>query len=100
MITLNPDSVGALAMPADQASKEVRDIADEANGEKFEPKNKKRGRSSAQRRFLRKQLNVVDAKREALKAKLEKEKLQRQREREGQPEKPWTPFDRFQRSQN
>ena len=45
--------------------------------EKFEPKFKKRGRSSSKRRYLRRQLNVIDERREAVKARLEKEKKER-----------------------
>lgn len=103
MISLNPDFIGTVASSANQVNKEVRDMEAEANGEakpedKFEPKHRARGRSSAQRKFLRKQQNVIDAKREALKAKLEKDKERRQREREGKPEEPWSPFDRFKRN--
>ncbi|KAI9033326.1 WD40-repeat-containing domain protein, partial [Hyaloraphidium curvatum] len=99
MITLNPDFIGTVASSSTEAVKEIKEVEDEANGTPKSPelKFKKRGRSSAQRRYLRKQQNVVDAKREALKEKLEREKEQRKREREQQGEVPWSPLDRFKR---
>lgn len=42
---------------------------------------KKRGKSSSQRRYLRKQGNVLDEKREELKEKLKKEKNEKMVER-------------------
>ena len=40
----------------------------------LELKNRKRGRSTAMRRYLRKQINVVDERREKIKQRLAKEK--------------------------
>jgi hypothetical protein len=45
-------------------------------------KHKKRGKSSSMKRMLRKNTNIIDARREALKARLEKEAAQAKAKRE------------------
>ncbi|KAI8910207.1 WD40-repeat-containing domain protein, partial [Gorgonomyces haynaldii] len=95
MIALDPSFVGRV----DRAPKEV--IAEEqrkeweANhpNEKFVPRNRARGKSTAQRRYLRKQQNVIDQKREEL-----KEKMERDQKSEENKSKPKEALDRFSRS--
>lgn len=69
-------------------------------GEGFTPKFKKRGRSSSQRRYLRKQANVIDARREAVRARLEREKNERARAREeaAHGPRPVNVLDRFKQT--
>jgi U3 small nucleolar RNA-associated protein 7 len=62
--------------------------------EKFVPRKRARGKSSSQRRYLRKQGNVVDEKRMAMKAKLEAIKSEKEQKRSG-IEVPKTALDRF-----
>lgn len=104
MITLDPSFVGKM----DRAPTEV--IADEAKkaweanhpGQKFVPQNRARGKSSSQRRYLRKQGNVVDEKRIELKERLDEAQRKRQdikKKEEGTyTEKPKTALDRFSRT--
>lgn len=65
-ISMDPNAIGRVAktnkeeqLSRAQASAE----ANNADGEPFVPRNRKRGRSSAKRRFLRKQQNVMDTQR-------------------------------------
>ena len=55
-----------------------RKAAEEDNKEAFVPRHRKRGRSSTQRRYLRKQTNVIEERREAIKERLAKEKAAKQ----------------------
>lgn len=68
-------------------------------GEKFVPQKRARGKSSSQRRYLRKQANVVDEKRIELKDKLDKAQKERDEVRKkanGEwEEKPRVALDRF-----
>ncbi|KAI8929949.1 WD40-repeat-containing domain protein [Entophlyctis helioformis] len=102
MITLDPTIIGRV----DRSSKEAIDAERKAEweaehpNEKFVPTHRARGKSSSMRRYLRKQSNVVDGKREELRQRLEKEKKEREaavkRARgDGEPEKPRTALDRF-----
>ena len=61
MITLNPDDLGKIQKTSQENNAQVVDEENSANG--FIPKFKKRGKSASQRKFLRKQQNVVDEKR-------------------------------------
>eukprot|EP00055_Hartaetosiga_balthica_P007218 m.24476 g.24476 ORF g.24476 m.24476 type:complete len:567 (+) comp5657_c0_seq1:88-1788(+) len=71
LISLNPGDVlradtGSIAHKLETADfKEAK--------EKFEPRNRKRGKSSAQRRYLRKQKNIIDGTKLELQRKLAKE---------------------------
>ena len=49
------------------------------NPEAFKPKHRARGRSKSQRRYLRKQINVIDEKKKEIREKVEKENLDRKR---------------------
>ncbi|KAI8817029.1 WD40-repeat-containing domain protein [Fimicolochytrium jonesii] len=80
MITLKADFVGSVdRAPAEVIAEEAR-IEWEANhpGQKFVPQHKKRGKSSAMRRYLRKQTNVVDEKRIEIREQLEKQQKERE----------------------
>ena len=101
MITLDPTYLGKI----DRAPTEV--IAEESRkeweanhpGQKFVPSNRAFGKSSSQRRYLRKQINVVDSKRVALAEKLaaqQKERdIARQKALGTLVDKPKTALDRF-----
>ncbi len=68
-------------LQVDRAPKDIKDAErKEREGEEaaFDPRNRKRGRSSSKRRFLRKQFNIVDKKKETIKAQLEKDKKARE----------------------
>jgi U3 small nucleolar RNA-associated protein 7 len=99
MISLNPDFVGSI-MPSSQATSvqthRLEAKANSATG-KVELKHKKRGKSSSMKRYLRKQSNVIDAKREAVRERLEKRKqfLEKQ-QRKAKGELPDT-FDALKR---
>lgn len=74
MITLDPSIIGNLDRAHSDILKEEKRLEWEANNpkEKFVPKHKQKGRSSAHKRFKRKQANVIDSsKREYLKARAE-----------------------------
>jgi U3 small nucleolar RNA-associated protein 7 len=104
MITLNPDFLGKVdRAPAEVIEEEQRKEWEvfficfiQANhpNEKFVPRKRARGKSSSQRRYLRKQGNVVDEKRMAMKAKLEAIKVDREQKRSG-VEVVKTALDRF-----
>ena len=49
-------------------------------------KKKKRGKSSSLRRYLKKNANIIDAKKEAVKRRLEKERKQKEKERKKESE--------------
>ncbi|KAJ3343326.1 Small subunit (SSU) processome component, partial [Kappamyces sp. JEL0680] len=101
MITLDPTFVGKL----DRASADV--INEEAKKEweakhpheKYDPKMKARGKSSSQRRYLRKQTNIVDEKRLELKEQLEKAQKEsteaKKKAAEEREKEPRTALDRF-----
>ncbi|TPX33220.1 hypothetical protein SmJEL517_g03820 [Synchytrium microbalum] len=103
MIAMNPEFVGTL----DRAPREViageRKVEYEANNptEKYIPRPKARGRSSSLRKYLRKQTNVIDSKREAAKTAFEKEereleKIRKRQAGEEHGEEPeYTALDRF-----
>jgi U3 small nucleolar RNA-associated protein 7 len=107
MITLDPTFVGTMdrapqALLAEEAKKEWEVSSNnQANHptEKFKPKKRARGKSSSQRRFLRKQSNVIDEKKIELREKLERVKKEREIERQKargeylEPKK--TALDRF-----
>lgn len=101
MITLDPTFVGKLDKTPAEILKEEARKEWEANHpkEKFVPKKRARGKSSSQRRYLRKQGNVVDEKRIELKEKLEKSQKERQDARDKANgvyvEKSKTALDRF-----
>lgn len=65
MIALNPNFVGTVDRATKEVIAEEQRLEWEANHptEKFVPKQRARGKSSSQRRYLRKQGNVIDAKR-------------------------------------
>jgi U3 small nucleolar RNA-associated protein 7 len=70
MITLDPSIIGNIDRAHTETLKEERTREWEANNpkEKFVPRNRQKGKSSAAKRFKRKQGNVIDAvKREYLK---------------------------------
>ncbi|KAI9340597.1 WD40-repeat-containing domain protein [Obelidium mucronatum] len=103
MITLNPDFIGGVDRSSNEYIQEEKRLAYEANNptEKFVPKKRARGKSSAQSRFIRKQTNVVDPLR--VKAVEERQKQREQREREekrkrnggGDGEEGYSALDRF-----
>lgn len=83
MITLEPEMIGNVDKAHSSVIKEEQRISWEANhpNEKFEPKHKNRGKSSSQRRYLRKQGNVINANRIAFRERLEDEKKQKEKKR-------------------
>ncbi|KAJ3033349.1 Small subunit (SSU) processome component [Rhizophlyctis rosea] len=103
MIALNPSFIGTVDKAPKDVIREEQKVEWEANHpeEKFVPKTRMRGKSSSQRRWVRKQGNVVDAKREEVKAKIEEERRakaeKRKRELSGEEEgeRPRTALDRF-----
>ncbi|KAJ3005046.1 UNVERIFIED_CONTAM: Small subunit (SSU) processome component [Siphonaria sp. JEL0065] len=101
MITLNPDFVGAIDRSKNENVAEERRLAREANNptEKFVPKKKARGKSSAQNRFLRKQTNIVDPARVKAIEDRQKEKEKKEREQKkrknGDGEQSYSAMDRF-----
>ncbi|KAJ3155018.1 Small subunit (SSU) processome component [Geranomyces variabilis] len=102
MITMEADFIGTVDRAPAEVISEERRLEWEANhpNEKFVPKHKARGKSSSQRRYLRKQTNVVDGRRTELREKMEAEKKERERARkralgEVEEERPRTALDRF-----
>lgn len=99
MITLDPSFVGKVDRVHDEVMAEERKLEDRANGKPKPLKKRMRGKSSSQRRYLRKMGNVVDEKRELFKEKLEKIKkdreIQRKKERGEYVVEPKTALDRF-----
>jgi len=65
MIALNPDFVATVDRAPNEVITEERRLMFEAAhpNEKFQPRFKKRGKSSSMRRYLRKQTHVIDANR-------------------------------------
>ena len=63
MISLDSDFIGKLDRAAPELIAEERAVEYEANNpkSKFKPKNKQKGRSSAHKRYLKKQSNVIDS---------------------------------------
>ena len=100
MISLDPDMIGGI-MPTSQAANVQAHRAEaKANSEtgKIQPKHKMRGKSSSLRRYLRKQGNVIDGKREALRANLEKKKQAREmrlRQEKGEVVDTYDALNRF-----
>ncbi len=74
MISLNPSFIGTVDRAPTEVLARERKLEWEANhpGERFVPRPKKRGKSSAQRRYLRKQDNVVDARRAEVLERMER----------------------------
>ncbi|KND01817.1 uncharacterized protein SPPG_03608 [Spizellomyces punctatus DAOM BR117] len=102
MIALNPEFIGAVDRAPAEVIAEERRLEWEANhpNQKFVPQHRARGKSSSMRRYLRKQSNVLDAKKVEMQERLEKERREREKERkrargEGEPEIPRTALDRF-----
>ncbi|KAI9101341.1 WD40-repeat-containing domain protein [Phlyctochytrium arcticum] len=102
MISLDPNMIGTVDRAPSEVISEERKLAWEANnpGQKFQPVHKMRGRSSASRRYLRKQGNVLDSKKVEIQAKLDKDrsdrdKAQKRARGEVEPEIPRTALDRF-----
>eukprot|EP00158_Paraphelidium_tribonemae_P007674 Partr_v1_DN28323_c1_g1_i3_m79219 putative WD repeat domain 46 len=84
MITLNPHDVARVNFRSgipDETVDPVKALA------ASELKKKTRGRNSAAKRLLRKQVNVIDAKKEALRARLEKEAQARKAAETGESDK-------------
>ncbi|KAI8896721.1 WD40-repeat-containing domain protein [Globomyces pollinis-pini] len=98
MITLDPTFIGKIDRVHTEVLKEESQKAWEANNptEKFVPANKKRGKSSAQNRYLRKQMNVIDEKRMAIKEIVDKRAKDHEKRKKGQStEETRTALDRF-----
>ncbi|RKO82837.1 hypothetical protein BDK51DRAFT_34031 [Blyttiomyces helicus] len=101
MIALNPNFIGTVDRAPAEVQAEERRIEWEAlnPNEKFVPRQKARGKSSSVRRYLRRQANVVDSKREEIKKTLEEQAKEREdarkRARGEDPEPPRTALDRF-----
>ncbi|KAJ3320094.1 Small subunit (SSU) processome component [Blyttiomyces sp. JEL0837] len=102
MIALNPNFVGAVERETKEVLREEQRLEFEANNpeEKFEPRKRARGKSSSQRRYLRKQASVVDPNRVKLLERLQKEKEGKEKERkrargEVEEEKGYSALDRF-----
>ena len=78
------------AEEAAQAAAEAADAAVEEAEEKqaqaAEPRKKLKGRRASVKRMLRKRINIIDAKRLALRAKLDQEEARRKAAREGEGE--------------
>ncbi|KAJ1916458.1 putative U3 small nucleolar RNA-associated protein 7 [Mycoemilia scoparia] len=89
MISLNPNSIGqAASTTREERVKAAKERLLENMAEKKENgiqlKKKKRGRNSAAHRFLRKrQKNVIDIKKLAALEKIEKERIEREKKRQG-----------------
>lgn len=103
-ISLNPNFIGSVDRAPEAVKRAEQKLAWEANNNgKFddtEGRKKMRGRSKSMRRYLNKQGNVVDAKREALRQKLEKDAKDREHQKRVKrglepAEKPYNPLDRF-----
>ena len=86
MISLNPNFIGNIDRAPKETLAKERRLEYEANNpqEKFVPKNKKRGKSASLRKYLRKQSNVKDVTREAVKTKLNKAKKELHRKLNGE----------------
>ncbi|KAL2917932.1 putative U3 small nucleolar RNA-associated protein 7 [Polyrhizophydium stewartii] len=101
MITLDPTVIGRVDRSHQQVIADEKRREWEANHptEKFVPVHRARGKSSSLRRYLRKSANVVDARREEMRERLEKQAAERERERKrakGESvDKPRTALDRF-----
>ncbi|KAH6571380.1 hypothetical protein BASA50_002764 [Batrachochytrium salamandrivorans] len=103
MITLDPRVIGKVDRSHQQAIIAEQKLEWEANHpkEKFVPVHRAKGKSSSMRRYLRKNFNVVDAKREELRDRLAQEQKDRLRKKRARQEgddgdvKPRTALDRF-----
>ncbi|KAJ3085483.1 Small subunit (SSU) processome component [Quaeritorhiza haematococci] len=106
MITLDPNVIGSVDRDLKDVINEERALAFEANNpsEKWQPRHKARGKSSALRRYLRKQSNVIDPKKEMLRKKLEmKQKMiaeKRKRARGEETEEQWTALQTFKKKKD
>jgi U3 small nucleolar RNA-associated protein 7 len=78
LISLDPNAVVKVDSRAPAIKEAERKAAEEDNTEAFVPRHRKRGRSSTMRRYLRKQTNVIDGRREAIMERLAKEKAVKQ----------------------
>lgn len=101
MITIDVNFVGNVDRAATEVVEMERKREWEANHpeEKFEPRNKQRGKSSAHKKFRKKQTNVIDANKVSLLKKIKDEGAERElakRKANGEDvEKKWSAFDRF-----
>jgi len=86
-IALNPNFIGNVERSAGEIQSEEKEVV------QGKIRRKQRGRASAHKRFMKKQSNVMDAKREALKEAMDKRKL----EREAKPKAPPSALDRFKK---
>lgn len=84
MICLNPEEIGRVDRFKEQPAVEKKEDDQNGKQEGAPEKRKMRGRSTAMRRYLKKQQNVIDGKKELLKQKLEKERKERDHERRRQ----------------
>ncbi|KAK6097150.1 putative U3 small nucleolar RNA-associated protein 7 [Batrachochytrium dendrobatidis] len=102
MITLDPTIIGRVDKAQQQAIEEERRLEWEANHptEKFVPVHRAKGKSSSMRRYLRKNFNTTDTKREVLRqqlAKDQKDLIKKRREKEEAQDRPKTALDRFEK---
>ncbi|KJE91362.1 U3 snoRNP-associated protein Utp7 [Capsaspora owczarzaki ATCC 30864] len=101
MITLDPWQLGTLRRNdanTQMAAAQAAEQAEQEAGMEYAPRQRSRGRSSTMRRYIRKQKNVMDENKLALKTKLDEERKARIQQQAGPsaqaPSKP-TALDRF-----
>ncbi|KAI8855313.1 NUC141 domain-containing protein [Chytridium lagenaria] len=103
MITLDPSVIGTVDRAAQEIVMAEKKTEFEANNPatKFVPRKRARGKSSAMRRYVRKQANILDPIRAAYIEKMDKEKAERALERKRakgevvDEQKPYSALDRF-----
>ena len=81
MITLDPHDIGRIDRTPDEILQKERQKVMQANknDNAFTPKHRTRGRSKSQRRYVRKQINVIDEKKKEIREKIERENLEKKR---------------------
>ncbi|KAJ3108209.1 Small subunit (SSU) processome component [Phlyctochytrium bullatum] len=107
MISLDPNVIGTVDRAPQEVLMAEKKLEFEANNPKtkFAPRKKARGKSSAMRRYVRKQANILDPRRAEYIENLAKEKAEREKERkrergevvEDDKPKPYSAVDRFAR---
>jgi U3 small nucleolar RNA-associated protein 7 len=86
-IALSPNFIGTVERTPGEIQSEEKEVI------QGKIRRKQRGRASAHKRFMKKQSNVLDAKRDALKEAMAK----RNEERDAKPKGPPTALDRFKK---
>ena len=104
MIDLDTSHIGTLARDHTDLLEVHRQTARDANASTTDAEDpakphKKRPKSSTLRRYLKKQDNVIDARKQAVRERLEREKRERQQAQAKKPARKPSILDRFKRTE-